>query len=185
MAIPLKRGFYQTDRNVLTNQIFGNKCRIAVWSYVTSQAGYGLGHWRDRQQIIMLKPGDVVCSMRTASRECGMARETFKRCLVELEKKGLLVLKPMATGTLVSLTSKAFNAAFRPPGKIQSHKEIKVIRKSYSNSVDPVSKDATTVRNWVLGAEATQILLQEYAKPMATAIPEEARALLSKLKGVE
>lgn len=181
IGVPLRNGYYQAHRSVITDEILGNQARLAVWTYLTSQAGYTTGHWRDRNEIILLKNGDLVCSIRIAAKACGMARETFKKTLTYLAQKGLITFRALKTGTLVRMTKKISDAVIRPRGQSQATKERKVFSKSYNSLPNYV---AVSPAGLVLGVKETKGYLEDFAKPCGTVVPDIARELLSRWKGL-
>lgn len=180
-GLPFKRGFYQVDRNVLTSDVFGNQSRMAVWTYLTSQAGYSNGHWRDRNEVILLKAGDLVLSIRQASKLCGMARETFVKTLRYFEQKGLINFRALKTGTVISLAKRAFDAVFRPRGRAQAHKEIKVLSRSYNSLPSYVVPSSSA---GVMDAQTTKNYLTElYDGPTDRSLSSEILAGIRRIQG--
>ena len=179
-GLPLRRGFYTQGREVLVESVLGDQARIAVWTYLNSQKGYSTGHWRDRNEIILLKTGDVVCSIRVAAKACGMARETFKRTLTYLSNKGLLTFKSLKTGTLIRLGKSLCDAVLRPRGLPEAHKERKVSSRSYNSLPNYVAVSPAAL---VLDASGTKKYLDEMSRPAATEISQIAKSLLNKWRG--
>jgi hypothetical protein len=181
IGAPLKRGFFQQDRAILHSEIFGNKERMAVWQYLTSQVAYVESKFWDGRQLLAIKPGQLFCSMRLASRECGLARQTFKRTLVYMLRRGLVKFATMKSGTLVTLAKSILSAVCKPRGASQTHKEIKVINRSYNNLPSYIATPPSAVG--IMNPVSTQKYLDDLSKyvPSRT-IPGEAMALLRRFK---
>ena len=179
-GLPLSRGFYNVDRHTLTTEILGNQARTTVWTYITSQVGYAPGHWRDREQLILLKLGDFVCSIRLAASKCGMARETFKRVLMELAQKGLIKFRSLKTGTVIQLLRKVSDALLRPRGRAEAHKERKDLTQSYKHydlrsSLSAAQRDS--LEDWNQRMRAIE------AGHPTTTVPDACRSQLARIFG--
>ena len=180
IGLPYRRGFFNVDRHTLTTEIIGNKARMAVWLYITGEVSYAPGHWRDRNEVILLKSGDLVCSIRLAAKACGMARETFKRVLLELQQKGLIKFRALKTGTVIQLLRKVSDALLRPRGRAEAHKERKDLTQSYKHydlrsSLSAAQRDSLEDLNQRMRAVGV-------GNPTTT-IPDACRSQLARIFG--
>lgn len=138
MSVGLRQGYYIEERETQVEEIFGDKCLMAVWSFLKSQAGYDTRFWKEGRSLRMVSPGSMVISQRTASKLCGMSPNTWVNCLRKLKLKKLIAVEKFKVGTLITIIKKvksqAQTVSNAPRGARDSkrdHKELISLSRSY------------------------------------------------------